>query len=156
MSPSRTSLNRTRRWKDRISRGVCVHCNKEAPSIGKRSCEKCASKRNSVLRESNLRLKLEVFEAYGGAICSCPNCPERSNPRIEFLTLNHIGGGGTKHRKDIGGKRAVGGGVSLAGTETYRWVRKNNFPTGFNILCWNCQWGIHINKGRCPHLGESQ
>jgi hypothetical protein len=128
-----------------------VHCGVNKPELGKLACKKCGEKRNSVLRKSNLKVKMEAFEAYGGAVCSCPNCPERIRPRIEFLTLNHVGGGGTKHRKSIGGKRAVGGGVSLAGIETYRWVRRKGYPPGFNVLCWNCQWGTHINKGVCPH-----
>lgn len=39
----------------------------------------------------------------------------------------------------------------MGGYQTYYWLKRNGFPPGFNVLCWNCQWGIHINKGKCPH-----
>ncbi len=33
----------------------------------------------------------------------------------------------------------------------YRWIIKNNFPEEFQILCFNCNSGRHINGGICPH-----
>ena len=150
MSHSRKTLWRQKQWNERKANGLCVYCGNRKD--GKQlACDKCRARKNEVLRKSNLNLKLQAFDAYGGRICSCKNCPERANPNVTFLTLNHIGGGGTKHRKEIGGSRNTGGGVSLAGIETYRWLRKRGYPKGFNVLCWNCQWGIHINKGVCPH-----
>ena len=43
-------------------------------------------------------VKDEVFNAYGGYVCVC--CGET---RRIFLTLDHINGGGTNHRKKVGG-----------------------------------------------------
>ncbi len=78
-------------------------------------------------------LKAEVMAAYGGK-CTC--CGE---DQLEFLTIDHINGGGNKHRRSIGW-------ASL-----YRWLKKNGFPKkGFQVLCWNC----NIAKGfygKCPH-----
>ena len=78
------------------------------------------------------RIKKLVFEHYGEK-CLC--CGEDN---ITFLTIDHINGGGTKHRKKIGMKICV-------------WLFKNNFPDGFQTLCFNCNWGKHINGGICPH-----
>lgn len=141
------NLQRKKVHDTRRQNGLCIDCGKD--SGGNRCCEGCREKRKQFLVNNRIALKVEVFDAYGGAICSCLACPERENPRIEFLTLNHIGGGGTKHRAALGGVRKPGGGIS--GDETYRWLKKNGFPPGYNVLCWNCQWGVHVNKGICPH-----
>ena len=78
------------------------------------------------------KLKNIVLQHYG-KFCAC--CGE-SNPM--FLSIDHINGGGTKHRHNIKVK-------------TYNWLIENNFPIGFQILCFNCNWGKHLNHGICPH-----
>lgn len=51
---------------------------------------------------------------------------------IRALTIDHINGQGRQHLKSIGLK----GGVTF-----YRWIRNNNFPDMFQILCCNCNCG---------------
>jgi hypothetical protein len=77
-----------------------------------------------------------VFEHYGNK-CAC--CGESIK---EFLTIDHIDGGGTKHRKEIKEKIIT-------------WLYRNNFPEGFQTLCFNCNWGKHINGGICPHKSKA-
>src|SRR5882724_723797 len=77
--------------------------------------------------------KIEIINYYGGK-CEC--CGEKE---LDFLAIDHKNGGGTKHRNKIG----KGGG------SMYYWIKKQNFPVGFRVLCHNCNWGIHINKGIC-------
>ena len=77
--------------------------------------------------------KIEVFNYYGGPVCSC--CGES---HIEFLSLDHINGGGCQHRKTIKGK------------SIYEWCRQNNFPEGFQVLCMNCNFAKRFNR-ICPH-----
>ena len=86
----------------------------------------------------NLRLRQRdkelCFLAYGGYLCVC--CGE-TIPLL--LTLDHIKGGGRKHRRKTKG-------------HLYRWVVKHNFPEGmFQVLCWSCNAGKHFNSGVCPH-----
>jgi hypothetical protein len=38
--------------------------------------------------------------------------------------MDHINGGGTKHRKSIS-------------TDIYQWIKNNNYPDGFQVLCHN-------------------
>lgn len=78
------------------------------------------------------RAKVEVFNHYGN-VCVC--CGEKETT---FLTIDHINGGGEKHRAKIGRK-------------IYNWLYRNNFPEGFQTLCFNCNWGKHKNNGLCPH-----
>lgn len=78
------------------------------------------------------RMKKLVFAHYGKK-CAC--CGES---QIDFLTIDHINGNGRKHRKKIKEKICV-------------WLVKNKFPKGFQVLCFNCNWGRYKNKGICPH-----
>lgn len=88
-------------------------------------------------KKNESALKDAVFMRYGGYLCKC--CGETIK---EFLTIDHINGGGTKHRKLIGG----------GGRFHYRWIRNNGYPEGFRVLCINCNFGRSRNKeGICPH-----
>jgi hypothetical protein len=80
------------------------------------------------------RVRLLVFAAYGGK-CAC--CGEGT---YEFLTIDHVNGGGRRHREEIGG----------SGSSIYSWLRKNNFPAGFRVLCMNCNFAAG-KFGGCPH-----
>lgn len=82
------------------------------------------------------KIKDQVFLHYGGYKCKC--CGELE---IKFLTIDHIYGGGTQHRKETKG----------GGKFHYRWITKNNYPKGFQVLCFNCNSGRALNGGICPH-----
>lgn len=81
------------------------------------------------------KIKTQVIAAYGG-ICAC--CKESSLP---FLSIDHIEGGGRKHRKEVG---------ITSGSGFYRWLRDNNYPKGFQVLCYNCNCAKRTEKV-CPH-----
>ena len=105
-------------------------------------CRACQAKyhaRESVKekkRKYKQKLKKEVMDAYGGK-CNC--CEETT---LVFLTIDHIHNDGHEHRRKLG----VGGGTAF-----YCWLRKNNYPKGFQVLCFNCNCGRSINGGICPH-----
>jgi hypothetical protein len=82
-------------------------------------------------REDRKILRQKIISAYGGK-CAC--CGES---RIEFLGIDHIGGGGNKHRKSIK-------------NNLYSWLVKQNFPKGFRMLCHNCNQSLG-HYGYCPH-----
>ena len=84
------------------------------------------------------KLRDSVFSAYGGYVCNC--CGETIP---EFLTLDHINNDGAEHRKMIG----------TGGNNLLQWLKKHSFPEGFQVLCWNCQWGKNLS-GECPHKRE--
>lgn len=67
--------------------------------------------------------------------CAC--CKENI---FEFLTINHINGGGVQHRKSLG----------LYGANLYYWLKNNNYPAGYNVLCFNCNCADGF-CGQCPH-----
>ena len=112
-----------------------------------RMCKNCRSKeykknitsekQNVYGRNSNLRLKENVINAYGGK-CECCGRSE-----WQFLTIDHIGRTGAKHREDINKKGS--------GNSINQWLKNENYPKeGFRLLCMNCNAcdGFH---GFCPH-----
>jgi hypothetical protein len=89
-----------------------------------------ATARNRILRDMAL-------DAYGGK-CTC--CGETTR---EFLTIEHIHGGGTKHRRDLHGT-------------LIRWLMKRDWPKeGFTLLCYNCNCARGF-YGYCPHVSGSK
>ena len=68
----------------------------------------------------------------------CSICGES---RIDGLTIDHIGGGGSKHKKEIG--------------NIYLWLKKNCYPTDeFQVLCMNCQMEKKITNNECHANGN--
>ena len=88
-------------------------------------------------RVTRLALKLEVYEAYGGAVCAC--CGESE---LLFLSLDHEHNDGAAERKEL---RTTGGACF------YRHLKKRGFPPGYQVLCMNCNFGKRMNDGVCPH-----
>lgn len=94
--------------------------------------------RNKIKGQANNRryqqkLRKDVIERYGGR-CIC--CGE---VELVFLAIDHINGGGSKHRREVAG----------FGSQFYRWLRDNDFPEGFQVLCHNCNFAKRM--GACPH-----
>jgi len=80
-------------------------------------------------------MKAEVVAAYGG-YCKC--CGESAH---EFLTIDHVNGGGSQHRKQVG-------------SQFYSWLKRQGFPKeGYRLLCMNCNFAIG-KYGSCPHESE--
>jgi len=89
-------------------------------------------------RKRELKLKIEVFTHYSNGIPKCACCNENI---IEFLALDHINNNGAEDRKK-----------GLHGAVMYRYVRKNNYPEGFQVLCHNCNQARGQDKNNiCPH-----
>ena len=80
-------------------------------------------------------IRLDVLKHYGGNPPKCECCNENTP---QFLGIDHIDGGGGKHRK-----------VNKI-SSIYRWLRKNNYPEGFQVLCHNCNLAKGF-YGKCPH-----
>lgn len=130
---------------------LCGDCGKPAVD-DKTKCIECRDRRNSqwvthrdkwkpLRKLRHQALKLEVFEAYGGAVCAC--CGER---HMEFLSVDHVNNDGAKHRKEMGWKDGTGGG----GGNIYGYLKTRNFPSGFRVLCMNCNFA-YGHGGTCPH-----
>ena len=85
-------------------------------------------------RNARLRAKLSVIDAYGGQ-CVC--CQETE---LVFLTIDHINGGGNQMRTST---------ARYTTDKFYRQLKRDGFPEGFRVLCFNCNWAEA--HGGCPH-----
>lgn len=83
----------------------------------------------------NREARLAALRHYSGGDPSCACCGETE---FAFLVLDHINGGGTAHRRTVGGQ-----GI-------WFWLRARGYPSGYQVLCWNCN-AAKAYQGICPH-----
>jgi hypothetical protein len=122
---------------------------------GQKRCKTCVienrndkeqnSKRRELGRALNARNKEVALTHYGpdGKLqCSWESCDIVD---IDMLTLDHVHDNGAEHRREINGN-------INAGNTSYRWVKDNGFPSGFQTLCWNHQWKKQLERLRRARL----
>jgi len=122
-----------KRAKSLKDQGVCVRCGKGS-TLTKNGvlCYNCMQKHIKFRIDQRRR----VLRHYGGK-CAC--CSESN---LKFLTIDHLLGGGMQHRKQIKGQHIEA------------WLEKNEYPEGYQVLCYNCNCGQQYNvdnPGICPH-----
>lgn len=93
-----------------------------------------AKKRNYKNRLRQRLIKRDLVLKHYDGKCAC--CGE-TEPL--FLTIDHIAGNGALHRRQIGR------------SDMWKWLVDNEFPDGFQLLCFNCNAGKYRNGGICPH-----
>ena len=79
-------------------------------------------------REKGREIKQEVLTHYGNNKCCCVQCDEN---RLACLSIDHINGGGNKERNKLRKRSSY---------LYYTWLKKNNYPEGYQTLCMNCQF----------------
>ncbi len=89
-------------------------------------------------REEDEAIKIMALSYYGNRRLECVCCGET---KLDFLTIDHINDNGAEERKRLNRR----GGIWF-----YKWLIENNYPSGYQTYCWNCQWGKRLN-GTCPH-----
>lgn len=126
---------------------ICRKCNISKPIVDFSYRESNRDGRDTMCRKCSAKISLIavrrrrylILEHYSNGIPKCACCGEE---KIEFLSIDHINGGGHKHRKSIGGQKID------------QWLLQQGFPDGFRILCHNCNQALG-NYGYCPHIAES-
>jgi len=99
---------------------------------GRRDVFSAQQKKSNYIRKNKI---LTYYSKNNFPECVC--CGEKSN--LIFLTLDHIEG-----RKNVTHKKRLGG------KDLYTWIEKNNFPSGFQTLCHNCN-SAKSDSEMCPH-----
>lgn len=96
----------------------------------------CKNCRNQAEYLKKKAARLKALQHYSGSVV--PFCQCCSESAVEFLTFDHINGGGNQHRKQLHREDIV------------RYLTKANFPSGFRVLCQNCNSSLGFH-GYCPH-----
>ena len=79
-------------------------------------------------KQERKRIRREILKHYSNNSYKCANC---GYDIYESLVIDHAYGGGNRHRKEI----------KESGTSSfYRWLKKNKFPLGFQVLCHDCNF----------------
>jgi hypothetical protein len=130
MRKTSAEYSRIRRLRQKTN-GLCRDCNTPVSSTAR--CAKCSDYQKQAVKRYRVARRAKVFSHYGGFVCAC--CGEKEPV---FLCIDHINGGGHKHR------------VTERFTDLVYWLYKNKYPKGYQVLCFNCNMAKHIN-GECPH-----
>ena len=130
---------------------LCIGCRAQPPTQNRARCVDCLrmsrsySKRYRLANDVAVKeakqkhyniIRNEVFTAYGNQ-CAC--CGEIEFP---FLAIDHINGIVQEGQK------------KKMGIELCVWLRKHNFPSGYRILCHNCNAAVRWGQ-ICPHQKET-
>ncbi len=116
----------------------CLYCGEdklleEFYPRNKARCKLCVRKyallwqrnHSTYHKEKQQRYKSEALTHYSNGSLACVRCGFED---IRALSIDHIKGGGLVHYN------------SMTGRNIYLWLKKNNYPEGYQTLCMNCQW----------------
>ena len=98
-----------------------------------------AKNREAILKQSRqaryeIRLAALVYYSTG----DIPECTCCGETEVKFLGIDHIDGGGTKHRQATKSKYMM------------HWLKTQGYPDGFQTLCHNCNMAKGF-YGVCQH-----
>lgn len=103
----------------------------EAERLRKNASRRADPNRLDKRRAEQAKVRRDVIEGYGG-VCAC--CGNAYPPH---LTLDHIDGGGAAERR------------ATCQRSIMRRLRREGFPPGYQVLCWNCNAAKHHVPGGC-------
>lgn len=81
-----------------------------------------------VQQQREAKRKLDIFAHYCNGNPQCARC---GFDDIRALQIDHINGGGTNRRRQLG---------LFGGSHFYKWLQLNKYPEGYQVLCANCNW----------------
>lgn len=88
--------------------------------------------------KSRLKRKIDVLMAYSNSSPACKNC---GIDDVDVLTIDHIDGGGSKHRRYL----------KETGKEFYLELKKAGYPNGYQVLCHNCNFKKYLQYKRSQY-----
>jgi len=127
-------------WSISRQKSYYYYCNKCSSDMAKKYRQEYKEILAKKAKEKGIRNKLIVINHYSNGLMSCNCCGEN---HIEFLTIDHIDCGNICHGKS---KKID----KQCGIPFYAYLINNNFPEGYQILCFNCNCAKGA-FGECPH-----
>lgn len=86
-------------------------------------------------QRTHAKLKESVINIYSDGEAVCSRCGQGD---IDVLCLDHINNDGAMDRRH----RVV------VGTRLYKQLRDHDYPNGFQVLCYNCNFKKHLEVNR--------
>lgn len=116
---------------------LCYNCNcSKGKRVRAETTDARKQKQQAYNTKAHAKVRTGVISHYSNGTMACKCCGAKGD---DLLTVDHVNGGGERHRAVIGG-----------GARTYWWLKNNGYPEGFQVLCWNCNCGRQ-HFGFCPH-----
>ncbi|CUR51626.1 protein of unknown function [Nitrosotalea devaniterrae] len=118
---------------------LCRNCNLSKAYMNKVTTLSLEPK-NILARKRLKKLKIEVFSYYSKDVPKCSCC---GIYQLNFLTMDHIHG-----------RKIDDGGSKLRGNALYTFLKKSGYPSGYQVLCGNCNYSKDAKKkflGICAH-----
>lgn len=133
---NRTEYHQNYRVKNRIKLREYnrIYNKKWRKKNGKENESKIGKAQYERRKEYFKTVRLECLSHYSNGLLACNCCKESI---YSFLCLDHVNNDGHEHRKIVKGN-------------IYVWLRKNKYPSGFQVLCHNCNMAKALYKS-CPH-----
>lgn len=119
-----------KRLREAHAGGLCYRCRRKPTRPGRVTCAECKVRDRVQKGRERSRFKDACVAAYGGACATCRSAVD--------LTIDHVHGRGAEHAAEHKHRNSL---------QFHRWLHRNNFPPGFQVLCRGC----NASKGR----GES-
>ena len=94
-------------------------------------------KHNARRRFYTAKCRFLAIRHYSQGTFACACC---GDTRYEGLEVDHLNNDGNKHRREI-----------VKGQDIPRWLIRNDYPEGFQILCGICNKSKWRHKGVCCH-----
>ena len=143
---------------EEVKTKICTKCHKEKPATTenfykngnklrpecKKCSKKCDKKRSKAYyiknkckirkrhKENYDNIKTRIFNHYGH---ECKVCKENN---FDLLCIDHINNDRYKYKIH-------------SGIATYLWLIRNNFPPGFQVLCFNCNFKKELKHKKEEH-----
>lgn len=143
VSKPHSEFGKGKSWRD----GLYTHCRDCVSNKAKERYVKDPRRkeRYAKIHKRNMKkYKDDAYNAYGGYICVC--CGDTDELALQ---IDHVNNNGERHRAEIRKERKTTS-RGIGGYATYRWLKLNNYPPGFQILCASCNFAKHRNGGVLP------
>lgn len=133
-------FTKTRRWHKYCSEGCRDYVNNrsEEHRTAARNVNKELQRARAV--RSRRKARTQALIHYGGnpPVCHCPGGCNESH--MDLLTIDHMDGHGREQRDRL----------NRRGSAFLDWLRKNGFPPGYRVFCYNCNCSLGT-LGYYPH-----
>lgn len=109
---------------------------KDKPDGREYRCHHCVNKSKRAINE---QVRIEALIHYGGK-CACCGFDDLNKKicHMSFLHFDHINGGGRTHANSVKSSRWLS-----------RWLKRNNYPAGFRVLCAPCNIAMLPGDSMC-------
>lgn len=120
-------------------RGVSMVSKEKQKEYNYRKYQKHKEALNRAYKKYKQETKKRVLTYYGNGELACVKCGFED---LRALSIDHIGGGGSNHRRTLKEPR----------NNFYHWLEKHYYPDGYQTLCMNCQFIKREVEKECSHL----